>query len=405
MPRYHVRHKIGAHARVAQANSEPIQRLPPCDDRLMRWTILAPAVSFAALLAAPASAALSDFRLPDASPAPQPEPDRQGPVAPDVPESRRPAPTPAPANRAPAPVPTATVPQVEQPDVSDDAPATQPSRNTGAPAATARRSVSDAPAGAADSPGAEVPAAGGLGLPSAGTAPVAASPATASTSVAASAAAGGLPWLWALAALAALAALGLAGWKWWQRRPVSRQAAVPQVERPRVPAAAPEAPVRAGAALPEPLRVTLEPLRLSLTLMNATLAYRLEIANRGAAPIADLRIGADMISAHASMTREQQLSGPGAGAAQLQRIDRLEPGESRIVEGEFRVPFTEIVPIRQGSAALLLPLARFRLEAQGAAAVVRTFVVGQPGAKAGLQPFRLDQGPRIYPKLAQRAFA
>ena len=86
-------------------------------------------------------------------------------------------------------------------------------------------------------------------------------------------------------------------------------------------------------------------------------------------------------------------------------IERLEPGESRIVEGEFRLPFPQIVPIRQGKAAMLLPLARFRLEVEGAAPVVRTFVVGQPGAAAGLQPFRLDLGPRVYPKLAQHAFA
>jgi hypothetical protein len=180
---------------------------------------------------------------------------------------------------------------------------------------------------------------------------------------------------------------------------------VPQVERPKLaPAAPPATPVPSDSA-PEPLQVTLEPLRVSLTLMNATLAYRLEIANRGAAPIVGLAIGADMISAHASMTREQQLSGPGAGAATVQRIERIEPGESRIVEGEFRVPFSQIVPIRQGNAALLLPLARFRLEAEGAAPVVRTFVVGQPGAGAALQPFRLDLGPRVYPTLAQRAFA
>jgi hypothetical protein len=55
--------------------------------------------------------------------------------------------------------------------------------------------------------------------------------------------------------------------------------------------------------------------------------------------------------------------------------------------------------------ALLLPLARFRLEAEGARPLVRTFAVGQPGDGAALQPFRLDQGPRIYPRLAQRAFA
>ena len=105
------------------------------------------------------------------------------------------------------------------------------------------------------------------------------------------------------------------------------------------------------------------------------------------------------------MTREEQLSGPGNGAPTVQRIERIEPGESRIVAGEFRVPFSEIVPIRQGNAALLLPLARFRLEATGAKPLVRTFVVGQPGVGSNLQPFRLDLGPRVYPKLAQHAFA
>src|SRR5690606_6887695 len=141
------------------------------------------------------------------------------------------------------------------------------------------------------------------------------------------------------------------------------------------------------------------------TLLNATLAYRLEITNRGASPLTGLSIGADMISAHASISREEQLAGPGAGAAPLQRIERLAPGESRVVSGEFRVPFSQIRPIRQGNAALLLPLARFRVEAEGARPVVRTFAVGEAGSGAGLQPFRLDQGPRVYPRLAQRAFA
>ena len=58
----------------------------------MRRTILAPAVSLAALLAVPAAAAVTDFRLPGDPAQQQPAPDRQGPVAPDVPESRGPAP-------------------------------------------------------------------------------------------------------------------------------------------------------------------------------------------------------------------------------------------------------------------------------------------------------------------------
>ena len=209
-----------------------------------------------------------------------------------------------------------------------------------------------------------------------------------------------------IALLAALGAAGLAG-SYWRRRSSTGAAAVTTIERPRLMPAATPAPPRTVPAspVPEPLQVALEPLRLSLTLMNATLAYRLEVANRGPAAVSALTIGADMIAAHASMTREQQLSGPGAGAATVQRIERLEPGESRVVEGEFRLPFPQIVPIRQGNAALLLPLARFRLEAEGSAPIVRTFAVGQPGTKSGLQPFRLDLGPRVYPKLAQRAFA
>jgi hypothetical protein len=206
----------------------------------------------------------------------------------------------------------------------------------------------------------------------------------------------------------ALVLIGAAGFAWWRWRQVAVPASVvPQVERPSLPSASAPAPApQPVPAVPaEPLQVTLEPLRLSLTLMNATLAYRLEVANRGAEPIVGLAIGADMIAAHASMTREQQLAGPGSGAPTIQRIARIEPGESRIVAGEFRVPFSQIVPIRQGNAALLLPLARFRLEAESAKPLVRTFVVGQPGTGANLQPFRLDLGPRVYPKLAQHAFA
>ncbi len=198
--------------------------------------------------------------------------------------------------------------------------------------------------------------------------------------------------------------LGLWGARLWVRRPAG-PVAVPQIERPRLGPAPPQSGSSPVAPV-EPLQVSLEPLRLSLTLMNATLAYRLALANHGPTPLTGVAIGADMIAAHASMSREEQLSGPrpGKGAA-TQRIERLEPGETRVVEGEFRLPFPQIVPIRQGNAALLLPLARFRVEAEGAQPIMRTFVVGQPGQGSGLQPFRLDLGPRVYPRLAQHVFA
>jgi hypothetical protein len=357
----------------------------------MRRTIVASAVCLSALLAAPASAALSDFRLP-VDPPQQSEPERIGPVAPDVPESRAPAPTPAPTPRARPPEMTADEPRIVLPDLPAATPTPAPSRTAAAPVQT-RPSPTDERVATETA----VPAADSLTLPQASATP---SPLPV-PSVAAPPGEGSSWWPWVLAALAGFGLTGFAGWRWLRRRPVARPSAVPQLERPRLASARPPA----NHAPAEPLQITLEPLRLSLTLMNATLAYRLEVANRGTAPIVGLTIGADMIAAHASMTREQQLSGPGDGAATVQLIERLEPGESRIIEGEFRVPFTQIVPIRQGNAALLLPLARFRLVAEGAAPVVRTFAVGQLGSKAALQPFRLDQGPRVYPKLTQRAFA
>jgi hypothetical protein len=239
-----------------------------------------------------------------------------------------------------------------------------------------------------------------LGLPTA-------SPATASAPVATvSEDESGLPWA-ALLGGGALLLVGAGVGGWVMRRRPSRplRSSAPALEKPRiVPSAPPPSAPPATAAPREPLQVALEPLRLSLTLMNAALAYRLELTNNGASTLQGLHIEADMISAHASMSREQQLAGPGEGAPTVHMIEGLEPGESRIVEGEFRLPFPQIVPIRQGNAALLLPLARFRAQAQATQPVVRTFAVGQRGA-TGLQPFRLDQGPRVYPQLMQRAFA
>jgi len=361
---------------------------------------LAAACVAGALFAVPATASLGDFRLP---PQQEPPPNRQGPVAPDVPESRRPAPTPTPTAARVTPTP-APAPDITPFPAASDSPAAQPTSAARSALPTTR--PAGAPPTAADTAPLETDTTPAAQLPSASTTGTTPS-AVPTRNLGGTGDDGGSTWPWILGALLALAALGLAGWVWWRRqqRP-GAPVGVPQIERPRVgPALAPvvKAPIPATAAPVEPLQVRLEPLKLSLTLINATLSYHLEIANHGAAPITDLRIGADMISAHASMSREQQLAGPAAGPRQ--RIERLEPGESRVVSGEFRVPFSQIVPIRQGSAALLLPLARFRVEAAGAQPVVRTFVVGQPGDGAGLQPFRLDQGPRIYPRLAQRAFA
>jgi hypothetical protein len=367
----------------------------------MRSKTYAFAVALSATtLASPAGASLSGFRLPGEQPQQERPPDVQGPVAPDVPASRRnpAAPSPTPTAARPSPAPTIAPQPIELPTgLRAPPPQANPARRSATPTAAA---PTPGPTAAAGLPQAE---------PATAPSPAAAAPPPADLPAAqpAPAAQAGWSWRWLLGAVSLLlAALAAAAWglRRRARRPIGPMA-VPQIERPRVGPASP--PPASEPAMPaEPLQVSLEPLRLSLTLMNATLAYRLALTNNGPAPLTGLAIGADMISAHASMSREEQLSGPSTvNGAAAQRIERLEPGETRVVAGEFRLPFPQIVPIRQGDAALLLPLARFRVEAEGARPLVRTFVVGQPGQGSGLQPFRLDLGPRVYPHLAQHAFA
>lgn len=177
----------------------------------------------------------------------------------------------------------------------------------------------------------------------------------------------------------------------------------------RAPLPAPAPPeTRAGPTVAEPLQLTLEASRLSATLVNATLAYRLIARNAGAEPLADVAIGGDMIAAHASRPVAEQLGLTGAAPPPLHAIALLGPGETVALGGELRLPLASVLAIRHGAAHLFVPLARFEAWASapaGRAVHARAaYLVGQPGgSNARLQPFRLDLGPRVYNTVGQRA--
>lgn len=157
-----------------------------------------------------------------------------------------------------------------------------------------------------------------------------------------------------------------------------------------------------------PLNLDLSARQLSATLMNAVLKYELTLSNTGPDMIGQITIGGDMIGAHASLPARSQLEMSGNSIAPLHRIAALAPGESLVLKGEFKLPLVAITPIRNGKAALFIPLARFRVEATSKLGlpmvIARTFVVGEnqdrPGA--ALKPFRLDLGPRLYSQIGQR---
>lgn len=230
---------------------------------------------------------------------------------------------------------------------------------------------------------------------------------------------GSLPWGWIGAIAVIVAALGAAAgaaWFWLRHRgdPAVR---VPQLERPDLNAAAakkpPATPMPVPAAEEEaeedaPLSLALEAREMAITLTAATLSYRVTLTNMSKDVMEGVIVMGDMISAHASLPEEQQLATDDSELVTKHVIQQLRPGESTQVTGEFRLNFPAIRPIRKGSALMFVPLARLRVETASstAAAVVRTALVGQRSLRpgAGLQPFRLDLGPRIYREVTQRIF-
>lgn len=143
---------------------------------------------------------------------------------------------------------------------------------------------------------------------------------------------------------------------------------------------------------------------MSASLMATTLSYHLSLTNHTAFALSALAIEGDMIAAHGTLPPEQQVAQKTQQLELRHALAELAPGETAVLSGDIRVPLALIAPIRAGTAAFFVPLARFRVAA-GPLIAVQTFVIGEapetPGA--ALKPFRLDLGPRTYSKIGQRA--
>lgn len=154
----------------------------------------------------------------------------------------------------------------------------------------------------------------------------------------------------------------------------------------------------------EQLEIVLEPRKLSIGLVNATLSYRLMLTNRREAPMVALRITSDILSAHASRPTEEYLRGPDIYRAMVQKVPRLDPEESASLPGELVLPLGEVQPLAQGESYAMLPLVRLRVVGAGTPPVIRTALVGRPPEEEGgrLKLFPLDAGPKVYTDIAAR---
>ena len=398
-----------------------------------------PLLSLAALLAlAPAEVAAQGYDLP---PAPTPSPTQSPVYGPQDSTRPRPVPIPPPGSRpTPQPTQTATPDRTPTPQPTGartpaprQSPVVQPqpgARSTRQP--TQERPPQQATPQADPTPVPNEPTPSPLDLPS--TSPSTTS-ATTGTSTPASSepqpesgSSGGLPWLWI--ALAGLLAALAGAFVWWRRRetiggpvavppierpePVAKSAETPSTPAPATPASpsapAKVAPMTAAAKAPAraeavsfskgALHVAFETRNLTITMMAATLAYRITLSNRGNDALDNIMVGGIVEAANDRIAIERQIEPPLGQLPISHQLETLAAGEVHELTGEFRVPLAQLKPILRGEARLFLPIARLRAAGTPAGGepliAQRSVLLGIPGQGAQLAPLRLDAGPRVY---------
>jgi hypothetical protein len=207
-----------------------------------------------------------------------------------------------------------------------------------------------------------------------------------------------LPAWWPLAAgvMAALALLGSGAWLWARRKPKALRIAAPAV-----------APAAPADELPR-LDLTLDITGATRSLMMFTLRYRLTIANRSEQAVTDLSAAIQLACARASSGARSGTApnAPSPGSAQaLAQIDRVGPHQSRSITGEVQLPLSAIVPLRQGTRPLFVPLVHATIEGQHQGALTKSFVIGTPSASGRVHPIPLDVPAGAVDGLVAQAIA
>lgn len=159
-------------------------------------------------------------------------------------------------------------------------------------------------------------------------------------------------------------------------------------------------PAAKPAATPEDISIALQPVMMRLSLFYATLQFRLTVTSSEDREA--LSVFGDLSSAHASLSRDEQLAPPLESLAQLHTLPEIGPGKSCELKGEVQLPLGAIRALRRSGGAFFVPLVRLCLVGADGTALRRVFTLGIPGGESGLAPLRIDTGPRNFESLAAR---
>jgi hypothetical protein len=169
-------------------------------------------------------------------------------------------------------------------------------------------------------------------------------------------------------------------------------------------------PVPAQPSAPKPLNpagpitLAISPLKLSRSLMNATLSCSITLHNSSMQAFENLHISGDLVTAHGKVPISEQLASGATILAPLKTMDALPGGETGEVSASFILPVDQIRTINQGRATLYVPLLRLMITGEGLDPVTQTFVIGmKPSGSDKVQPFRLDEMPQTYDQIGSRA--
>lgn len=184
---------------------------------------------------------------------------------------------------------------------------------------------------------------------------------------------------------------------------------------PPVPTPAPKRPLASapiGPGIPvaapttRPISLEIAPIKLSRSMMNATLSCAIKVHNLTGKNISFLHLAGDLVTAHGKVPMSEQWADNATVLASLDTIPELAAGETTEIAANLALPISQIRQISQGRAILYVPLLRLRVTSGGLDPVTQTFVIGmKPPGSDKVQPFRLDEMPQTYRQIGSRALA